>query len=284
MNYAIGIDLGGTKISGVLVDEKGKILKKYNRATEAEKKRKDIINNILEVINNLKVKGVKGVGIGIPGFADQKGRITFMPNIKRLENINLKGELEKITGLAVKLDNDANCFALAEQRLGAAKGCRNVVGVIIGTGVGSGIIINGEIYGGAIGGAGEIGHTKLIIGDEIRSIENLISGTELLRRYNSLSSKDLQSLKEVDRKDPYFRSIYNDFVLHTGIFFTNIINTFNPECIVVGGGVSNLDFYKEARKVVDKHAVPALAKCCRIVKNRLGDDSGVIGAALLVMG
>jgi glucokinase len=305
MAQFIGIDLGGTKISGILIDDKGKILKKYVRPTEAEKKKNEIINNILEVINNLKTDEVKKIGIGTPGFVDKKGNMSCMPNIKSLENSNIKKELEKATGLNITIENDANCFALAETRLGAAKGCKNVIGVIIGTGVGAGIIINDEIYSGTIGGAGEIGHNKILIQEinenkennsnnnnnvnkkpnyQIKEIEELISGKSMILRYNSLTGKNILNLSEIKKKDPDFKKIYEEFVFYTGIFFANIINTFNPDCIVVGGGVSNLDFYKEVKKTADKYSLKALSKCCKIVKNKLGADSGVIGAAELARG
>jgi glucokinase len=91
--------------------------------------------------------------------------MAYMPNVNHLEGLNLRKVLEAKTGLRVYLDNDANCFALAEQRHGAGRGCQNIIGVIIGTGVGTGIIINGKLYRGASGGAGECGHTKLLVFD-----------------------------------------------------------------------------------------------------------------------
>jgi len=285
MSLVIGVDLGGTKIKGILVDEKGRVLNSYERLTEAFKSRKEILANILEVVNKLRVSGVKIMGFATPRFALPNGRMTCMPNIKPLGGLKLKKELEKKTKLKVFLENDAKCFALAEQRRGAAKGCKNVIGVIIGTGVGTGIIINGQIYRGAIGGAGEIGHTKLVVNNEVKEVEDLISGPNIVKRYEALSGKKADSpVVMLDKKDKVARQVYDEFVFYTGLFFANLINIFNPEMIVVGGGVSNMPFYKDVEKAVLKYAIPELARACSIRKNALGDDSGTIGAVELALG
>lgn len=283
MKLAIGIDLGGTKIEGILMDDQGRILRSYERPTQVDKPRKKIIANIVEVINHLKTPRVKGVGIGSPGFALPNGRMTCMPNLKKLEGFNLKKELKKKIRLKVYLENDANCFALAEHRRGAAKSCRNSIGVIIGTGVGTGIIINNKIYSGSCGGAGEAGHSKLVIDNKVKDVEDLISGPNIIKRYEELSGKRAHTPSIIlNKKDKIARKMYEEVVFYTGLFFANLINTFNPEAIVVGGGVSNLPFYKDINKVVKKYANPFMAKVCKIKKNALGDDSGVIGAAELV--
>jgi len=286
MRLAIGIDIGGTKISGVLMNDKGKILKKHTELTEANRSRSEVLDSIAEVISKLKVKGVKGVGVGSPGFVLPNGKITCIHNIPSLEGAFIIKELEKRTKLKVAIENDSNCFALAEQRMGAAKGHKNMVGVIIGTGVGSGIIIDGKIYRGALGGAGEIGHTKLMIMDDIKEVESLISGPGLMKRYEELSGRILDSPKELVSligKDDDANKVYAEFILYTGLFFANIINTFNPGCIVVGGGVSNIPFYDRVLKVAEKYSHPAMFNACKIVKNKLGADSGVLGAAQLVL-
>jgi len=282
MSLVIGVDIGGTKIKGILVDEKGNVINSYERLTEAFKSRKEILANLLEVVDKLRVSGVESIGFATPGFELPNGRMACMPNIKKLEGFKLRKDLEKKTKLIVFLENDANCFALAEQRRGSAKGCKNVVGVIIGTGVGGGIIIDRKIYRGAIGGAGEIGHTKLVVNNEVKEVEDLISGPNIVKRYEQLSGKKADSPTVIlDRKDESAIKVYGEFILYTGLFFANLINAFNPEVIVVGGGVSNIDFYKDVAQTVKKYAHPELEKACRILKNRLGDDSGVIGAAEL---
>ena len=122
MKLAIGIDVGGTKIQGILMDRNGKIYKSYRRPTEHHKGKKKIINNIVEVINKLKTKDVIGVGIGTPGFAKPDGKMIELPNLPKLKNFELRKELAKRTKMKVFLENDASCFALAEHKLGASKG------------------------------------------------------------------------------------------------------------------------------------------------------------------
>jgi predicted NBD/HSP70 family sugar kinase len=284
MRLVIGIDLGGSKIKGILMDEQGKIVNSTEKPTEPNKSRKEIVDNILEIITYLRTEHVDAIGIATPGFVLPNGRMDCMPNIKQLEGFNLKEELEKKTRLNVYVENDANCFALAEQKKGAAKGSENVIGVIIGTGVGTGIIFNGQIYRGAIGGAGECGHTKLLIGGEVKEVEDLISGPNLVKKYEELSGKKAHSPATIlNKEDEIAKKVYDAFIFFTGLFFSNLINTFNPEVIVVGGGVSNLPFYHDVKKIVNVYAHPALRKVCQIKKNALGDDSGVIGAAELAL-
>ncbi|MBN2459297.1 ROK family protein [Candidatus Woesearchaeota archaeon] len=290
----IGIDLGGTKIKGVLLDEKGRVVKAYEHPTQARLRRQKIIKNILEVINVLragKSEEVKGIGLATPGFALSSGRMTCMPNIKKLEGFNLKKELQKRTKLKVWLENDANCFALAEHMQGAAIECKDSIGVIIGTGIGTGIVIDNMIYRGAIGGAGEAGHTKLVLDIHeaghikgIKEVEDLISGPSIIRRYEELSGKKTYSpVIILNKKDEFSRKVYAETVYFTGIFLANLINIFNPEAIIIGGGVSNLPYYKDVQKVVNKYAHPSLAKACKIRKSKLGELSGAIGAAELAL-
>jgi len=283
MKLAIGIDMGGTKIQGILMNEKGRIINKCRRATEAHKPKKKIVANIVEVINTLKTKDVKGVGLGIAGFAVNGKMVYGGGFLGKLVGVNIKKEIEKKTGLKAYIENDANCFALAEHRFGAAKGSTNCLGVIIGTGVGMGIIINNQIYSGSAGGAGEPGHSYLVTDRGLKEVEELIGGKFIVKRYEELSGKRAHSAAViVNKKDKIARKVYDEFVLYTGLFFANLIWTFNPDCIVVGGGVSNIPFYKDVQKVVNKYANPYMAKMCKIKKHAIGDDAGVIGAAELV--
>jgi predicted NBD/HSP70 family sugar kinase len=291
MALAIGIDLGGTKIKGVLVNEHRRVIDTYRRATEAEEPKDKIIENIVEVINTLRknagdTASILGVGVSHPGFCLPNGKLASTPNIKNLSNVNLQKELEKKTGLKVFTENDANCFALAEQKNGAAKGCKNVIGVIIGTGVGGGLILDDKLYKGSLGGAGEIGHTKLVINPEsceAKEVEDLISGPAIIKKYEALSGMHADSPRIIlEKKNAHARKAYEETVFYTGLFFANLINTFNPDAIVVGGGVSNLPYYADVAKVVYKYSFLQMAKCCKIAKNKLGDDSGAIGAAELV--
>ena len=117
----------------------------------------------------------------------------------------------------------------------------------------------------------------------VKDIEQLIGGSHLVKRYEKLSGKKAINASVImNKNDKVAKKIYQEFVLYTGLFFTNFIHIFNPDCIVVGGGVSNLPFYKDVQKVVNKYADPYMAKKCKIKKNKLGQGSGVVGAAELV--
>ncbi len=207
MEYAIGVDIGGTKIEADLVNSSGRILFRNRVKTDADKPKKKIINNIVEAINSVKnfanKKGVKvnGVGIGTPGFVLPNGKTVLIVNIPAFEGINLIKDLEKKVRTKVFHDNDANCFALAEHMYGAAKNHRISVCIIWGTGIGAGIIINDRIYSGSNGAAGEFGHSVIKPDAKIRctcgkkgDIESLCSAPNLVKYYKYYGGKK----KDVD--------------------------------------------------------------------------------------
>ncbi len=291
MKYAIGIDLGGTKIEGVLIDEKGRIKKKVRVPTEANKSKKKIIGNIATVVKALLRKGVVGVGIGTPGFV-VKGKLTLIKNVPKLMGVNLAKEVSKATKIKnVVVANDANCFALAENKFGAGKKTKNMLGVIIGTGFGMGIIIDGKIYAGSKGGAGEIGHmTKSPTGPYCTCgkrghLEAFASGPAIVKRYDKIGGAitDPDPAKIFKSKEIKAKKIVDNTLDIISITFANLISSFDPQMIVVGGGVSNINFYSEIRKRVKKYVFDDLYTGVRIVKNKLGDSSGVLGAAALVL-
>jgi len=284
MKYAIGVDIGGTKIEAILANQKGKILDRYRTLTESHKPKKQILNNIFKAISKVKTKKIAGIGVGIPGIS-KKGKIVLISNIPKFKNLNLQHLLEKRFRIPVKLENDANCFALAEFLFGAGKRTTNMVGVIIGTGVGGGIIINKKLYSGN-GFAGEIGHTIIDpsgIRDNcgnIGDLESWCSGPHIVQHYKKeggkMNAPDPQKI--FAGGDPVARKIKQQTIQKLSVGLANIANTFDPDIIVLGGGVSNLQFYsqinKEAKIYVKSNRI-------KVVKNKLGDSSGVLGAAAL---
>lgn len=290
MKYAIGIDLGGTKIDGVLVNDSGKIIKKCRILTEAKKGRKTVINNILNVINQLSTRNISGIGIGIPGIA-KNGKIIFIPNVPLL-NINLKNILERKLKNMVFVENDANCFALAEFMFGACKNkkLKEMVGLIIGTGIGAGIIINKRLYTGSFGGAGELGHNIIDSASRFKcscgnsgDLESLCSGPSIIRRYKKLKGRIKNPDAEIILKsnENIARQVTKQTYEYLGIGIANIVNTLNPDLIVLGGGVSKSLSLKHISKEVKKYAVPVLARHVKFVKAKV-HDPGAIGAACLV--
>lgn len=277
----IGIDIGATKISGALTIN-NHIIKKYRTLTESHSTKNKILDNINTVIENLFDHDVKSIGIGIPGRTSNN-KIVFMPNIKPLLNFNLKKYIERKFNLKTTIENDSICFTVAEHKYGAGKNYKNVIGLIIGTGIGSGLIINNQLYKGSNNSAGELGHNLILVDRELKEFESLCSGYNLTLRYLKESGKSrvVLPLDILQNNDKISRNIADITYKYLSINLANLINTLDPDIIVVGGGVSNSLDYKRLNKEVSKLVIHSLSKHVKIVKNKLGDDSGALGAACL---
>ncbi len=291
MENSIGIDVGATKIIFGLLRNR-KVIKKIKIATP--KTRKKFIAEIKEKIKYLtnfqskgdqsKIEKINKIGLGIPGILNyKKGLILKCPNLGYLNNFSIVKVLENKLGAKVFIENDANCFALAEATLGVGKNNDIVFGITLGSGVGSGLIIKSlrksKIYSGSFGGAGEIGHT-------IIKVKNTVE-TEELCSEKFFQNKGLNSLKEaLMAKEGNKKSleIYQEFGKNLGIILANIINTLDPEIIIIGGGISNAWKYflpetkKEAR---NKIFSPLSKKYTKIKISKLKETAGVIGAGLI---
>lgn len=311
--YVIGLDVGGTKIEGILVKATAaasksqlslpKIIKKIRTPTNAARGRSTVINNIVAVIaalydygkKNLPVFELKGIGIGTAGFL-KNGRLQMTPNIPALRGVKLRDVLlQQLRQRGIKsqlyIENDSICFALAEFMFGAAKGYRNVIGVIVGTGIGGGLVLDGRVYKGRDGGAGHIGHTTIDPSGpkcgcgQPGHFESWCSGKYITKRYIAAGGKikNPDPAKIFGSREPVAKEIMKETYEKFGLALANIINTFNPEIIVLGGGVSNLPkkFYLKIRAAAKKHAYAAFSDSISIVKNKLGDSAGVFGAASL---
>ncbi len=292
----IGIDLGGTKIEGILLDESGDILERKRIATNRDNGYEYIVDAIVNLITDLEVisKTDTTVGICTPG--------TISPNTGKIKNSNtvcligktFKEDIESKINCKIKMDNDANCFAIAEAVLGTAKEYNVVFGVIIGTGVGGGIVINGKVHHGRMSIAGEWGHHTLYPGGNPcycgrkGCVETYISGPSLEKRWTELTGKT-QSLQDIiataerlsKDKDKLYLKWKQELIRNFGVALANVIDILDPDAIVLGGGVSNIPFlYDEGIKSVytnvfsDEVDTP-------ILKNKLGDSAGVFGAAYL---
>lgn len=286
-NY-IGIDVGGTKIEGVLVNKQLKALKRAKKPTEARKSRSRIIANIAAVVKELDARGVKGIGIGTPGFADGKGRMQLTPNITKFKNFRLKRALEEKLKRKIRLENDAHCFVLAEQRAGAAKGMKNVIGLTLGTGVGGGAVVDGRLLEGKNRGAGHFGH-MIIDQSGLRcrcglkgDVESWCGGKYIEKRYKSSSGKKLTAAQIFRSKEKTAKRIVAEFYQKLGIAIANLINAFSPECVVLGGSVSDSLNIKRLRKEVAKHGQPPLTKEAKIARKKL-KTAAALGAALTAM-
>ena len=287
----IGIDLGGTKIEGLLLDDKLNTIDRIRIPTMQENGYKSIINSITLLVNKLKIKSDDdfSVGVSAPGAISKKTGLIKNSNTQCLIGMPLKEDLEHALNQNIKMENDANCFTMAEATLGAAKQHKVVFGVIMGTGVGGGIVINGVIHKGRTNIAGEWGHHTLRIDGnqcycgKLGCVETYISGPALEKQWTRLTKKT-QSLPSI------IQNIGNttvglqwkkEFLENFAISLANVIDILDPDVIVLGGGVSNISFlYDEGRDLVYKKVFSDLIET-PIIKNQLGDSAGVFGASLL---
>ena len=286
----IGIDLGGTKIEGILLDDHFNVVERTRIPTQQEKGYKSIINSIVSLVEELKIKASDNVTIGVsaPGAISKKSGLIKNSNTQCLIGMPLKEDLKQALDQEIAIDNDANCFALAEATLGAAKNHNVVFGVIMGTGVGGGIVINGEVHRGRTYIAGEWGHHTLRINGnkcycgKLGCVETYISGPALEKRWTELTGKT-ESLPSIihnldTEKGQQWKK---EFLENFGIGLANVIDILDPDVIVLGGGISNISFlYDEGRDAVYDKVFSDLVET-PILKNQLGDSAGVFGASLL---
>jgi len=286
----IGIDLGGTKIEGILLDEKYNTIQRKRIETRQENGYDSIVQSIISLINELRAKTDEKTSVGIctPGVTGADSGLIKNSNTQCLIGMPLKKDLENILRFEIVMENDANCFALAESVLGSAKGHDVVFGVIIGTGVGGGIVINGTLHKGRTNIAGEWGHHTLHPnGNECYCgkqgcVETYISGPALEKRWLEITGKkeSLQSIVQ-DFSDEKAKQWKEEFLENFGIGLANVIDILDPDVIVLGGGASNIPFlYDQGKKAVyDKVFSDSIET--PILKNNLGDSAGVFGACLL---
>ncbi len=311
--YCIGVDLGGTNITIALVDLKGKIKDKIKISTQADRDAsfviKTIIENIKALVRNISCSQIIGAGIGAAGQIDHvKGVIQFSPNL-HWRNIAIVKELKKECKVPVLIDNDANVACYGEYLFGAGKGANSIICVTLGTGVGGGIIINGKIYRGAGGGAGEIGHItveskgrKCNCGNHgcmeayvgaphirERCIEKLKAGrksivTKIVE--GSLSKITPKVLEEAAfYKDALALELWQETGMYLGVGVASLINVFNPDKIIIGGGVANAGklILDPMMKTIQERALAVSLHDVKIVRAKLGEEAGVIGAAMLAL-
>ncbi len=295
-----GIDLGGTKIEGVVLEDRHKlsVLKRLRVPTEQDFGYDHIINQIVKLVEVLIAEtGVKPgkIGVGTPG--------TLEPSTQTLKNCNttvlngkfFKRDLERALSIPISLANDANCFALAETSLGIVQeivpDAKVVFGVIMGTGVGGGLVVNQEIIGGLQGIAGEWGHNFLdASGGECYCgktgcVETIISGPALERYYKSVMgiSKSLPEIVELYKEghDEIAVKTVNRMLHFFGKGIASIINILDPDAIILGGGLGNIDIlYTDGVWEIERHLFNHTLET-PILKPKLGDSAGVFGAALL---
>lgn len=294
MNSYLGIDWGGTYIKAGIISEKGKILAKKVYSSHKLKQKKFFLAEISSLLKDFKKYKIKGIGIGAPGIINvERGFIYYLPNIPGWEKYPLKKSLEKRVKIPVAVDNDANIFALAEARLGAAKNLERVIFLTLGTGLGSSVIFDKQILRRK-NSALELGHVPISLKKNrcgcgnYGCIETFVGNRYLVKRYNKLVSK-IKRVKEV--KDIYQRglrgekeaiAVWKEFSFYLGRFLAGMINIFNPQAIILGGGVAGAYklFKPYLLSVIKEQTMWPNLEGLELKKAKL-KNAGIIGAGLL---
>ncbi len=310
--YYIGVDLGGTNCVVGLVDENGTIMQYDSKPTRKERTVEAIFDDIIEgcrkLIKEHKLDhtNLKGIGIGTPGMINTaKGVIDYANNIK-IKDFDAVGYIKKHLDFPVSIANDADCAALGEVVAGGAKGFENVVVFTLGTGVGGGVVIDGKLFTGSFAGATEIGHQIIVKNGKECScgnkgcLESYASATGLinLAREKALENKDSMlyklvngNMEKMNAKIPFDAAqagdeigqcVIDEYMDYLAIGIANAINVFRPEVVLIGGGVSRQEenLTKPLGEKV-KELVYARVMHTQIRTARLGNDAGLIGAAML---
>jgi len=311
MSYALGVDIGGTKVSVTLGNSRGRILAKEVVPTETGKKSKRCVERIVATLERLRRSAgrsqkISGIGVGIPGpIEPKKGIVEKSPHLRGWQGSPLKSTIERKLKLPVFITNDANAAAVGEKMFGAGRGVRDFVYLTISTGIGGGVVLGGKLLLGASFGAGEVGHA-VVVADGAKCgcrnrgcLEAYSSGTaiaafvrEKIREGRKSAIKRLTSrgitaeaVALAARKgDPLAREAFERAGHYLGIGLANLINLLNPQMLILGGSVmkSSRLFWSSMMRSTRESAWPTLYKACRIVKTELGDQVGDLGALALV--
>ena len=313
--YVVGVDVGGTKILAGLFDSSFECIGTAKVSTKAQRGVEAVIERIDRSVRDavdeadLSMKQVAGVGIGAPGAVDfPNGTVIFAPNMEGWKDVPLKKELEKHLGVPVFVENDANIAVLGVHVAELKSKPHSVVGIFVGTGIGGGLIVDGQLYSGFNHTAGEIGHMVLDINGpkcgcgNRGCFEALASRTAIFQRIKAgikdgektmltemlgdgledLRSGDLR--KAIRRGDKFTAKIIEQTAEYIGIGVANLINIFNPEVVVLGGGVMEAlsdEMLPAIIKTAKDHAMPGTIKGVEIISSKLGDNAGITGAAVL---
>ena len=309
MEYAIGIDLGGTSIKYALVDNEGTSSfegKLPSFATESARSVIGQLEKAVQAVHESALKhglAVKGIGVGSPGIVDTTNRIILggAENIVGWEGIELASILERRFGLPVVIGNDANLMGLGETRYGAARGCSDVVFLTVGTGIGGAVIIGGRLFGGYANRGTELGHVPLIATGEqcacgaTGCLEHYASTSALVRRFSNLSAdRGRRFDSEINGKlisDLYHEGdmtaveCMEEHFYYLGRGIAGFINIFSPQRVVIGGGLAESGpiYLDKIREVAMKHVIADCAMNTDIVAAQLGNKAGLIGAASLIL-
>jgi glucokinase len=318
--YAIGVDLGGTKILTAIVDSRGNVLGTGKKTTQADKGPDAVIDRMTKALDEalaaagLNKRRIAAIGLGAPGVVDnQRGLVVYATNLPGWKNIELAKALRKWHNAPVTLSNDVRVAAVGEHRVGAGKGAHNLIAVFVGTGIGGGVIINDHVYTGSRFSGGEVGHMIIIadgpyaVGGGIRGgIEALASRSAIERDLRAgmaagrksvlpelLAEKGAETItssvlaKAVSKNDPLTLEVVRRAAYYLGLHAASLINALDPEMLIYGGGViEGLGEWmvSQIRETAKQYCInKANLDKIKIVEAKLGEQAGVVGAALLAL-
>jgi len=310
--FAIGVDLGGTNLRIAAVDETGRMLEKLALATKSDRDRTTVLRDMCEAIQGVRAKlesagTLAGVGVGVPGILYvETGVLRQSPNLPGWENFPVRAEIEGILKTSVRLDNDANVAALGEKRWGAGRDAASLCMLTLGTGVGGGLILDGKIWHGFLGMAGELGH--MVVNENgvdcpcggKGCLETESSGTAIVRKARlALAAGRSPALAALEREgkeitakqvgqaaqagDAASKEVYKSAGRYLGIGLTNLVNALNLPLYVIGGGVAkDWDLFAPAMlEELRRRSYIFREGSTRVERSRLGGDAGLYGAASL---
>ncbi len=292
---AVGIDLGGTKVEACLVDETRTILARKRRPSEPGLGREKVVGNILELVAETAAGArYEAVGMGTPGTYRAADDIMYgAPHTPLYEKPGLISLLRSKLAVPLIVENDANCLALAEFFAQCHGRFSTVMAVILGTGMGSGLVLGNRLHRGPHGNAGEIGHMSIAIDGRLCECgrrgcgEAYLSGPSLSRRYAELAGEALTPDKIFARSEAgeaAARGVFEDSCRIMGELFANCVNALDLEAIILGGGVSNIPIWYECvPPIVNKGLFGIPGRAIPVLKAVLGDSAGVLGAAYLAL-
>lgn len=316
MGKRIGIDVGGTNVKIALVDKSGKIIYSNSVPTYAKMGYEYTVNNIKQAIKDLMketnttAKDIDGIGFDFPGQVDYKtGVVKLAPNIPGWVNVPIAQMIEEEFHIPTRIDNDVRCAALGEMKFGAGQGCENFVCITVGTGIGSGLVVNGQLVRGASNAAGEIGHIKLQMKDglicgcgDTGCLEAYASGPSIVAmaqdyikggkstKFREMAAAEGGEItpymvaKAAEAGDPVAKRIFAIVGEYIGIGLTSVINLLNPEKVIIGGGIAEAGdlLLDPIRKTIKERAMVVAGSAVEIVPAQLGNSAGVIGASMLI--
>ena len=309
MEYAIGIDLGGTSIKYALVNQAGDLLLEGRLPSLAHVSAEKVIEQLTKAATLLKDEAIKqklkvrGIGLGTPGIVDESNRIVLggAENIVGWENIDVASLLEEQMSLPVKVGNDAGMMGWGEMKFGSGKGYTHVVFLTVGTGIGGSVFIDGKPFNGYANRGMELGHVPLIANGErcacgaVGCLEHYASTSALVRRFSALTQERHQSfdaeingeliVRLYQENFPTAVECMNEHFYYLGRGIAGFVNIFSPQRIVIGGGIAEAGtFYIEnIRKVVREHVIADCALNTEIEVASLGNRAGLVGAASLFL-